>query len=187
MSREKNQQTIDYRQQQAPPLDVGGLWHRFGLGLLIIGSITMIGLGWEWYHTRPILRPFAFALIIGGLAMVAMSLSDALAVFWQPLERFTGRDLDRSGAVGDRLVLVNARRDTHQDEEQTSAFAAFLSGCAAGHTSMRYWEGQGISREQYCKWRDALLRLGYAEKAGSGENAGWRLTSTPETIIEAMF
>jgi hypothetical protein len=91
------------------------------------------------------------------------------------------------------LLLINPRqgravRDADAQREYRQAFARFVHGCQGkGATALRKWEPV-VGRERYTKWRDALIRAGYARWCnGRDEHQGWELVMAPGEIVSQMF
>lgn len=62
----------------------------------------------------------------------------------------------------------------------------FILGCRED-TSGQRWEPM-IGREQYGRWRDALIKVGWAEWINSREQEkGWRLVRPASEIMEMVF
>ena len=133
-------------------------------------------------------------LFVAALAWLVL-LRDSRRLLWS-LERLTGWDLDRDQQVGkpeERLVFLNAgqgQQQAHQQRlgQERSEFVRFVRRLDAFGTSQRSWEPQ-IGREQYVRFRDALLRLGWAEwnsldqDGQPHERQGWSLTLPAAEIV----
>ena len=62
----------------------------------------------------------------------------------------------------------------------------FILGCQAD-TSRAHWEPI-VSAEQYHRWRDALIRVGWAEWINPREQGqGWRLARHAGQIMQTVF
>ena len=93
----------------------------------------------------------------------------------------------------ERVVIVNAgqsREEVAQRENahKASEFAQFVAALPTKGTSQRAWESE-IGRETWAEYRDALIRLGWAEwnsikRDGTpNETKGWTLTLSVEEIL----
>ncbi len=143
-------------------------------------------------------KPWAWGLAIGVITTAVtwiLLLVDHRQLLWE-IEEVIGRDLDDDGIVGDpdppapeeRLILVHDAGRHHQVNER-ARFEAFIRGCEVHGTSQNYWEGPGrLEREEYLRWRDALIRLGWAKwRNPRHPRQGWVLLFPAEEIISGMF
>jgi hypothetical protein len=79
-------------------------------------------------------------------------------------------------------VLLNPLRQSAADR-LWGKFQAFVHA-AAVNTSQRRLERLGFTRSEINRWRDVLIRAGWAEWVQPGNpRAGWRLTALPEEIL----
>ena len=127
-----------------------------------------------------------------------MRVADGL--LWE-VERFTGRDLNGDGAVGEppsQPVLVNAwqaRQEAAQvraeddAERERQALTAFLHRCFVAGTSETAHgvKASGPDRDTYVKQRDALLSLGIAAWRNPAKpRAGWRIVVSHQKAMELL-
>ena len=129
---------------------------------------------------------------------IVMAPSLAVAWLWRLVavretlfitESVLGRDLDGDGVVGKpktRVVTIQGPQPKPEppQEDIAAEFIQFIQGCEHD-TAMRQWE-QVIGRDQYQKWRDALIQLGWAEWLSDDRRQGWRLVWSAEEIIKGV-
>lgn len=134
---------------------------------------------------------------VTGLAWLVL-LSEQRRLLWR-VETIIGADLNQDGAVGkptgapegeprDRLVLLHSNTERNRSPIRRQ-FEQFVRGCDAHGTAQNYWESTGgLDRDTYLRFRDSLMRLGWAEWRSTGApNQGWELTADPDVIIRGMF
>ncbi len=102
-----------------------------------------------------------------------------------------------AGPPAERIVLVGAR-PAHQvgarsDDLPTPRpgladdFRTFVRRCAAVGTAWALWQ-RHLSRERYLRFRDVLLRLGWARwRDPAKPSLGWELTAPPDEILAAIL
>ena len=92
---------------------------------------------------------------------------------------------DLSDPGKDRVIMVNPKPPGDQDQgADRGDFETFVRGCAVD-TSLRRWEGD-LGREGYERYRDVLIRLGWAEWRSKDRRQGWALVGDPGEILAAM-
>ncbi len=173
---------------------------KVGLGGVLLLGFSLLGLALTLWlsNWQPVswaggeIAPWTFlkggpvaGLVVAALVLIVWSWHD----FWNALERWTGKDLDRNGSVGGagHVVLLNAARAGQPAPEDVlrTELAEFIRGCAVD-TSLRRWE-KDIGRAKYQEWRDELLAAGWAAWNDPDEpRQGWHLTASPEDVIEAL-
>ena len=154
-------------------------------GALALAYQMLKGAGWSWRVTAIVW------LFVTGLAWLVL-LSESRALLWA-IESRLDVDLDGDGAAGipqpdDRLVLVRGRPHAAETarERRRADFVAFVLGCQHD-TSLRRWEGLGMSRERYSSWRDRLIDAGWAEWVDpASKRQGWRLLTSAQEIIGSL-
>jgi hypothetical protein len=114
----------------------------------------------------------------------------------------TRRDLDGDGEIGkpkkerERVVIVNAPQEQEDasrrmNTERASHFARFVAQIPARGTDTRTWEGE-LGRPMYQEYRDALIRLGWAEwnslqeDGTPNEKRGWSLVVPAGEILRLV-
>jgi len=133
---------------------------------------------------------------------VAVAVCVCAAWFWRlavttgtlyRVESFTGLDLNRDGVKGKpqpgHLVGLNpykGRKAQAMDVQDRlrADFTQFVMGCATD-TSARRWEAK-IGRARFQEWRDLLVKSGYAAWNTTSKKDGWKLTTHPGAIIDAL-
>jgi len=127
---------------------------------------------------------FLWALVTS----VIWALSTWRGLLWG-LERATGQDLDRDGAIGDpggRYVLVNAAPpgEVEQPVDRAHKRLCQFVEAAGNSTAQRDLEAQGFVRDEIQMFRGLLLRAGYAAwKSGTSKRDGWALTRPVGVIL----
>jgi hypothetical protein len=165
-------------------------------GGLLAGAAVVIVASTNWGGN--LLSLWAgITLLVSCVAWVFL-LRDSRRLLWT-FERLTGQDLDGDQVVGkpeERLILLNAatgQKQAHQRAlvQEQSEFTQFVRRLDVFGTSQRTWEPE-IGRANYVRYRDALLRLGWAEwnsvdsKGQPNERQGWSLTLPATEIVKKI-
>lgn len=164
------------------------------LGGLVVFALGELSPGWA---VEPFKVWAGVGLAISTVAWMVL-LGQTRRLLWT-IEKLTGLDLDgdqRAGKPTERVVIVGAGKAKEQatqrtNEQRASLFAQFVAGIPVKGTALRAWETE-MGRETFQDYRDALIRLGWAEwnsikKDGTpNERQGWELTMPAADILERI-
>ena len=160
-----------------------------GVGLLYY-LIPQLALSAWW----PWVLSFAAAGVDVAGALLFRALKRELVNPWEPLpphEQVMLEWLERSLPEPQEEhrewspVLLNPPRQSAADK-LWGKFQAFVHA-AAVNPSQRRLEKLGFTRSQINRWRDVLIRAGWAEWIQPGNpRAGWRLIALPEEILASL-
>lgn len=166
-------------------------------GVILGLAIGAIGwLAWDW----DLLIGWAVATICGVGVSWLIALNASRGTLWR-IERATGLDLDQDGAVGQpepeaHPLVVNGYQSRHAqaqdardeaEERLRRELSDFVRACGSGDTSMRRFE-KHMSREQYQRFRDVLIKSGWARwKNPRDMRQGWELTAPASEVLGGVF
>jgi hypothetical protein len=133
------------------------------------------------------------ALVIATVSWICL-LVDTRKLLWA-VERIFG-DLDGDGAKGkpkgNRITLMNPRHAQDEAEERAEKeerlkFKRFVEQLSFRGTAMEAWEKDGMPREVYQRYRDALFAEGYAGWTnGKNDRNGWKLLVPIQEVLDSI-